>query len=69
MPIYQAKNNSSITSYEVNSNFLIIRFKNGTAYHYWREDNGDDVIDQMIAMAEAGEGLNSYLRRYNPSWR
>lgn len=68
MPAYGNVAGSSIVSYEVHDEFLIIRFKNGMSYHYSRADNGDAVIDAMIELAESGNGLNSYLRIENPSW-
>lgn len=68
MPVYGNTSGSSITSYEVHDEFLIVRFKNGTSYHYSRSDNGDAVIDHMIELADSGSGLNSYLRKENPSW-
>lgn len=68
MPAYGNAAGSSIVSYEIHDEFLIVRFKNGMSYHYSRADNGDSVIDHMIGLAERGSGLNAYLRTENPSW-
>lgn len=59
---------SSIVSYQVSDDALSIKFRNGQVYTYTRSANGDSVIDEMIALAESGSGLNSYLRTNDPSW-
>lgn len=57
--------NSNIESYEIGSDSITVRFK-GTPrlYRYSYAKAGKMHVDNMIRLAKAGQGLNSYIMNY-----
>lgn len=60
--------NSSVTGYEPIPGGICVQFKHSAVYEYRAENLGDEVIRQMLALAERGQGLCSYINR-TPSIR
>ena len=65
MITYQNNNgNSGISAYEIGNNSITIQFKGaGKVYKYSYGKAGKNHVDNMKALAIAGAGLNSYLKR------
>lgn len=52
---------SGVTAYELGTNSITVRFKDGAAYLYTNQSAGSHKIEQMKKLAMAGHGLNSYI--------
>jgi hypothetical protein len=59
---------SGITAYDYGDVWIKIQFKSGQIYEYYASKIGQAHISAMKTMADAGEGLNSYIRK-NPTVR
>lgn len=55
--------NSSVTGYEPIPGGIHVQFKHSAVYEYRAENLGDEVVRQMVALAERGQGLGSYINR------
>ena len=56
--------NSSILAYEIRSNSIWIKFKDGSNYLYTYESAGMVKVRMMQFLAGAGIGLNAFIKRY-----
>lgn len=56
---------SGIVAYDYGNDWIIVQFKNGQAYEYQASKIGQAHISAMKELADAGEGLHSYIMR-NP---
>ncbi|GAA6190345.1 hypothetical protein NBRC116597_02640 [Phaeobacter sp. NW0010-22] len=64
MPRYRdVDHDSNVFAYEVGQNFIDVEFKGGATYRYSLASVGAEALQTMIALAEAGEGLNSFINR------
>ena len=64
MKIYRDLNNDSgINAYEISDDSITVRFKTGAVYLYNYLSTGAIHIEEMKRLAEAGDGLNSYIGR------
>ena len=61
-----ANNNgqSGIVAYKVEGDAIHVRFKHGGTYVYRSADIGIGNFKELIRLAEAGEGLNSYINSH-----
>lgn len=57
---------SGIAAYDYGENWIKVQFKDGSIYLYQTSKIGQVHISAMKALADAGEGLNSYIMR-NPT--
>lgn len=65
MPAYANRGgDSGVTSYEIDDDSIIIEFKDGSQYLYNDSSPGPAAVEEMKRLAQAGEGLNSYISRY-----
>ncbi|ADR37484.1 hypothetical protein Ocepr_2033 [Oceanithermus profundus DSM 14977] len=55
---------SGVIAYSIGVDYIIVKFRDSTCYTYTYASAGIDAIEKMKALAEAGEGLNSYINRY-----
>lgn len=55
--------NSGIDSYEIGSDSITVRFKDGWFYLYTAQSAGSGNVEEMKALAETGHGLNSFIKR------
>jgi len=53
--------NSGISAYEVDNDFIIVRFKKGGMYLYNYSITGSNHVNKMIELARIGNGLNGYI--------
>lgn len=57
---------SAVESYEIGEDFIVVKFKapsrtGGTLYKYTYASTGRDNVEHMKALAEAGEGLATFI--------
>ena len=55
---------SGITAYACGPDWIDIRFRHGGTYRYDGRHPGALHVIQMQRLAEAGDGLNTYINRY-----
>lgn len=55
---------SNITGYEDGDDYIKVEFANGDIYTYSFESAGKENVEQMIGLAESGNGLNSFINSY-----
>jgi len=61
---------SNITAYENGNGYIKIQFASGkeTLYTYTNTSAGSQAIHHMQSLAEAGQGLNSYISKNRPNF-
>ncbi len=55
---------SGVAAFETTADSITIQFSTGATYLYNYQSAGSHHIEQMKVLAHAGEGLNSYTKRY-----
>lgn len=55
---------SGVALYEIGPESIIVQFTTGATYLYNYRSAGQHHIEQMKALAIAGHGLNSYIKKY-----
>lgn len=53
--------NSGVRAYEFGDDYIRVQFTSGSVYLYTVESAGEESIEEMKKLAEAGEGLNRYI--------
>lgn len=61
-------NDSNIEAYDYGEDWITIRFKDATEYEYEGEHVSFYVLNQMKALADAGEGLNAFVNENKPPY-
>lgn len=67
MSIYQdVDGDSGIVSYKYGADWIEVEFRRGAdrLYRYTYVSAGSIHVEEMKRLADAGEGLNSYINRY-----
>lgn len=64
IPYKNIAGNSGVIAYDTGPDFLIVEFINGSVYRYDYGSNGKEVIEGMKLLAEAGQGLSTFISRY-----
>ncbi|MDG9729312.1 hypothetical protein OXI21_02625 [Ignatzschineria sp. RMDPL8A] len=54
---------SGVSAYDVQDDGIVIQYSNGAEYLYSYEKPGKDDVEEMIRLAEIGEGLNRFVNR------
>ena len=57
-------NDSGVRAFEISEGQIDVQFKTGAVYRYTSASVGSANFDQMVALARAGEGLNSFINRF-----
>ncbi|MDH2916059.1 MAG: hypothetical protein PXX77_04195 [Gallionella sp.] len=57
---------SGIAAYDYGDDWIKVQFKGGDTYEYRASNVGQSHINTMKGLADAGDGLNSYIMR-NPT--
>ena len=52
---------SNVAAYEIASDSIKVQFRDGWIYTYTYQSAGQDNIEQMKILAQAGQGLNSFI--------
>jgi hypothetical protein len=52
---------SNVVSYEIGDDWIKVQFRDGGIYTYTYQSAGQDNIEHMKTLAQAGQGLNSFI--------
>lgn len=64
MPRYRdVDDDSGVYAYEIGDNYIDVEFKGGATYRYSCRSIGAANLQTMMRLAQAGEGLNSFIQR------
>jgi len=58
------KGDSGISAYESGDGWIDVQFKGGHTYRYRAVDIGSASVRTMQRLAEAGDGLNTYINTH-----
>jgi hypothetical protein len=65
MQPYRNRNgHSGVTAYELGTDWIRVQFVNGEIYRYSAASAGAGHVRNMQILAEAGEGLASYISKF-----
>ncbi|WP_393949178.1 hypothetical protein [Kluyvera intermedia] len=65
MTAYQNRGrDSGVTEFEATENSITVYFSNGSCYLYNVTAPGLQAVQEMIRLANMGEGLNTYINRH-----
>jgi hypothetical protein len=56
--------NSGVTGYQPGDDSILVRFVNGDIYEYNATSPGREHVQNMQLLAQAGEGLATYISRF-----
>ena len=62
-PYRDIDGDSNVAAYEYGNDWIHVQFKDGAIYEYTGMSAGQSNIDRMKQLADAGEGLNSFIQR------
>ncbi|WP_447729273.1 hypothetical protein [Pseudoxanthomonas suwonensis] len=63
-PYRGSDGDSGIVAYECGPDWIEVRFRHGGTYRYDARHPGVDHVLEMQRLAEAGDGLNTYINRF-----
>lgn len=75
MPAYTNRGgNSGVVAYETTADSITVEFRDGWKYVYDASNPGATTVAHMKVLAQAGQGLNSYISsvvktRYSRKYR
>lgn len=55
---------SNVARYELGGDYIIVEFRDGSAYKYTYASAGATNIERMKSLAQNGKGLNSFINRH-----
>lgn len=61
---YRSASGSGVEAYECGPGWIVLRFHDGSPYRYDARHPGALHVMEMQRLADAGEGLNSYVNRH-----
>jgi hypothetical protein len=66
MELYSDVNgDSGVAAYEIGQDYIDVQFKkSGVTYRYSYSSAGADAVEQMKRLAQAGDGLNSFIMKH-----
>lgn len=65
MPRYKNTNgDSGIRSYQIGLDYIDVQFTDGWKYRYSYSSAGQANVEAMKLLADAGDGLNSFINQY-----
>ena len=69
MPLYKTSNKktSGVISYKPGKNFIEVQFA-GWLYTYTYSSAGKKAVEEMKKLAEANEGLSTYISQHKPRY-
>lgn len=63
-PYQGTDGDSGIEAYRCGPGWIEVRFRRGGIYRYDSRHPGAENVQEMQRLAEAGDGLNTYINRY-----
>lgn len=67
-PYKDTDNDSNIEAYEYDEDSITIRFKDESVYEYTGDCVTPYMLNQMKALADAGDGLNAFINEHKPPY-
>lgn len=64
MKRYRSADSSGVAAYDYGPDWIVIRFQRGGTYRYDAHHPGAPHVIEMQRLADAGEGLNTYINRH-----
>lgn len=64
-PYQDMEGESGIFAYEFGDDWIDVQFKGGHIYRYCAVDIGSAAVRKMKRLAEAGDGLNTYINTHS----
>ena len=55
---------SGIASFELGSNSIAVKFKDGVTYNYTYNSAGKSNVEEMKVLARQGSSLNAFIKKY-----
>ena len=52
---------SGVAAYEIGSDYIKVKFSDGSIYHYTYLSAGSENIEHMKLLARGGNGLNAFI--------
>jgi hypothetical protein len=63
-PYRNLDGHSGVTGYELGTDWIKVRFVNGEDYRYSAANAGVEHVQNMQILAQAGEGLATYISKF-----
>ncbi len=63
-PYKDLSGHSGVVAYDIGRDHIDVKFRHGDVYRYNRQQPGAQHIRNMKLLAEAGQGLSTYISRY-----
>ena len=52
---------SGVRAYEIGPDYITIEFSDGSVYRYTYASAGQENVERMKGLAQAGQGLNTFM--------
>jgi hypothetical protein len=63
-PYLHAGAASGVTDYEIGTDYVLVRFRDGRTYRYSHARAGVHHVERMKELASAGRGLATYISQH-----
>jgi hypothetical protein len=63
-PYENLSGKSGVTAYKIGDTFIIVEFRDGSAYSYTNSTTGISNIEIMKRLAAKGSGLSTFISRH-----
>ena len=60
-PYRNIAGNSGVRAYEIGPDYITIEFSDGASYRYTYASAGEENVERMKGLAQAGQGLNTFI--------
>jgi hypothetical protein len=60
-PYRNVAGNSGVDAYEIGPDYITIKFSDGAVYRYTYASAGQENVERMKGLAQAGQGLSTFI--------
>jgi hypothetical protein len=60
-PYRNIAGNSGVSAYEIGPDYITVEFSDGGSYRYTYASAGQENVERMKGLAQAGQGLNTFI--------
>lgn len=60
-PYRNVEGNSDVTAYQVGPDYITLQFSDGSTYRYTYISAGQENVERMKSLAQAGQGLDTFI--------
>lgn len=60
-PYRNVEGNSQVTPYEIGPDYITLQFSDGSSYRYTYVSAGQENVERMKGLAQAGQGLDTFI--------